>query len=167
VPVETARPRFRITIGVALIAILGIGLILGWVEHVRREKRRDDDSHGQLSLQDRVTQAVLSQAKQDLVPPGVAPRTSSMGVGGSWTDWRTTVKMAEDRSLIDLEVRGSMEGNDLRPIRIIDRGGELHPEILGRLRAEYARRKWAYVVEHAERDPDRPATPAGTDGGSP
>ena len=52
-----------------------------------------------------------------------------------------------------------MEGNDLRPIRVIDKGGELHPEILRRpgggvRQAEMGRR-------HPSCPSELPSDPAG------
>lgn len=143
--------RLRLSLGSALIAILVIALIFGLVAHVRREAIRERLAHKELALQESVTPQVLSKARTDLMPPGVSETSSQMGVGSSYMDWHTTMRVVgKGRDMIDLEVRGSMQGSELRPIRIIPRKGELHAEIIRKLTEEYRKRKWAYVIESGE-----------------
>jgi hypothetical protein len=147
--IAKSRRRFRFTLGGVLIAILVIALILGGIEHVRREKRRDRHSHDQLTLLVNVTQTVLTSARQTLIPADAQMSSSRMGMGSSYVQWHTSVGEtdATGRKLIELEIRGSITESDLQPITIIHGNAKLDREIIQLLSKEYGKRQWKYTIQ--------------------
>ena len=95
--------------GGALIAIFFIALILGGIEYVRRENRLVRFAHEQLTLQRDVTEAVLAQARQDLIPPGTLLRSSGTGSSSSYMNWgsQTAFMESSGRGLIRLEIKAA------------------------------------------------------------
>jgi hypothetical protein len=150
-----AYPRFVLRLRTLILGVLVSGLLLGGIAYLIALERRKAAAQVLLSQQyqatDRITKSAQAEVRVHAKGSGRAfeseEGTSSSHAIGWSRKLRLTYNIGPERHvMVDLDLRGGFEDNQLGPIVIQDLGGEFNAMVLERLGQAYRKEGWAYRI---------------------